>query len=126
MQHELFRSGHDLDLRSNFQHNLLRSNNSSFVASRQKEHDAGEMNVVPLQSQVRTRQSAGDRERGRVARAQPRTPAIEGARNSATDRRLIVSCFFVDRRPVTVWSSESSSARSLRYECTYLVLADSG
>ena len=69
MQHELFRSGHDLDLRSNFQHNLLRSNNSSFVASRQKEHDAGEMNVVPLQSQVRTRQSAGDRERGQAVRA---------------------------------------------------------
>ena len=33
MQHDLFQSGHDLDLRSNFQHDLLRSNHNSFDAS---------------------------------------------------------------------------------------------
>ena len=33
MQHNLFRSVHDLDLWSNFQHDLLRSKYSSFDAS---------------------------------------------------------------------------------------------
>ena len=33
MQHDLFRSGHDLDLWSDFQHDLLSSNYNSFVAS---------------------------------------------------------------------------------------------
>ena len=51
MQHDLFRSGHDLDLRSNFPHNFLMSHYTSFDASRQEEHDAGKMNVVPLLSQ---------------------------------------------------------------------------
>ena len=46
-----FRSGHDLDLWSNFQHKLLRSHNGSFDVSRQEEHDAVKMNVVPLLSQ---------------------------------------------------------------------------
>ena len=51
MQHDLFQTGHDLNLESNFQHDLLRSNYSSFDASRQEEHDAGKMNVVSLLSQ---------------------------------------------------------------------------
>ena len=51
MQHDLFRKGHDLDLRSNFQSDLLRSNYNSFDASRQEKHDAGKMNVVSLLSQ---------------------------------------------------------------------------
>ena len=41
MQHDLFGSGHDLDLRSNFQHDLSRSNYISFDAARQEKHDAG-------------------------------------------------------------------------------------
>ena len=41
MQHDPFRSGHDLDLRSNFQHDLSRSKYNSFDASRQEEHGAG-------------------------------------------------------------------------------------
>ena len=51
MQHDLFPSGHDLDLWSNFQHNFLRSNYSSFDASGQEEHDADKVIVVPLLSQ---------------------------------------------------------------------------
>ena len=51
MQHDLFLSGHDVDLRSNFQDYFLRINHSSFDAFRQEEHDAGEMNVLPLLSQ---------------------------------------------------------------------------
>ena len=51
MQHDLFRSGHDLDLRSNFQVDLSRSNYSSFDASRREEHDAGKSNVMALMSQ---------------------------------------------------------------------------
>ena len=43
--------GHDLDLRSNFQHDLLRSNYISFDAALQEKHDAGKMNVMPLLSQ---------------------------------------------------------------------------
>ena len=58
MQHDLFRSGHDLglDLRSNIQNVLLRSNYSSFGASWQEKHDAGKMNVVPLLSKKRVSQ----------------------------------------------------------------------
>ena len=47
MQHDLFRSDHDLYLTSNFQNGLW-SKYSSFDASRQEKHDAGKMNVVPL------------------------------------------------------------------------------
>ena len=36
MQHDLFQSGHDLDMRSNFQNDLSRSNYSSFNESRQE------------------------------------------------------------------------------------------
>ena len=46
MQHDIFRSGHDLDLRSNFQHDHIRSSYSSFDVYRQKEHDACKMSVV--------------------------------------------------------------------------------
>ena len=48
MKHDLFRSRHDLDLRLNFKNDLLRSNYSSFDASRQEKHDACQMNVVSL------------------------------------------------------------------------------
>ena len=48
MQHDLFGSGHDLDLRSIFQHDLSRSNYISFDASRQEKHDAGKINVMSL------------------------------------------------------------------------------
>jgi len=51
MQHDPFRSDHDLDLRSNFQYDLSRSTNSSFDASRREEHDAGKSNVMALMSQ---------------------------------------------------------------------------
>ena len=51
MQHDLFGSGHDLDLRSNSEHDFLRSNYISFDASRQEKHDAGKINVVALLSQ---------------------------------------------------------------------------
>ena len=50
-QHDLFGSGHDLDLRSNFQRGLSRSTYISFDAPRQEKHDAGKINVVPLLSQ---------------------------------------------------------------------------
>ena len=40
MHHYLLRSGHDLDLWSNFQNDILRSNDNSFDESRQEEHDA--------------------------------------------------------------------------------------
>ena len=49
MQHDdPFRSGHDLDRRSNFQNNLSRSTYNSFDASQQEEHDAAKSNVVAL------------------------------------------------------------------------------
>ena len=51
MQHDPFRSGYDLDLRSNFKNDLSRSTNSSFDASRREEHDAGKSNVMALLSQ---------------------------------------------------------------------------
>ena len=50
MQHDLFESGHDLDFKSNFQHDLLRSNYHSFDAFWQEKHDADKMNTVPLLS----------------------------------------------------------------------------
>ena len=50
MQHD--RTGHDLDQRSNFQNDLLRSNYNLFAASRQEKHDAGNMNVVLLLGQM--------------------------------------------------------------------------
>ena len=51
MDHDLFRSDHDLDLRSNSQNDLLRSNYSSLNASKQEKHDADNINVVSLLSQ---------------------------------------------------------------------------
>ena len=51
MQHDLFGSGHDLDLRSNFQHDLSRSNYISFDVSRQEKRDDRKINVVYLLSQ---------------------------------------------------------------------------
>ena len=51
MQHDLFGSGHHLDLRSNFQHDLSRSNYTSFDASRKEKNDACKINVVSLLSQ---------------------------------------------------------------------------
>ena len=51
MQHDPFRSDHDLDLRSNFKNDLLMSANSSFDESRRKEHDAGKSNVVACLNQ---------------------------------------------------------------------------
>ena len=51
MQHGIFWSGHDLELRSNFQHDLSRLNYSSFDASWQEKHDVGKMIVMSLQRQ---------------------------------------------------------------------------
>ena len=51
MQHDLFGSGQDLNLRSNFQLDFSMSNYISFDASRQEKHDAGKINVVSLLSQ---------------------------------------------------------------------------
>ena len=51
MQHDLFGSGHDLDLRPNFQHDLSRANYISFDAAQQEKHDAGKIGVVSLLSQ---------------------------------------------------------------------------
>ena len=51
MHHDLFRSGHDFDLWSNFLNDLLTSIYNSFDASQQEKHDAGKMNIVPLLSQ---------------------------------------------------------------------------
>ena len=51
MQHDVFGSGHQLDLRLNFQHDLLRCNFSSFDASWQGKRNAGKINVMPLLSQ---------------------------------------------------------------------------
>ena len=51
VQHDLFGSGHDLDLRSNFQHDLSRSTDSSFDASWREEHDAGKIKCVQGLSQ---------------------------------------------------------------------------
>ena len=50
IQHDLFRSGHDFELRSNFEHDLSRSKYISFDAPRQDKHDAGKINVVSLLS----------------------------------------------------------------------------
>ena len=44
MQHDLFRSSHELS-RPNCEHDLLRSNYNSFDTSQQEEHDAGNINV---------------------------------------------------------------------------------
>ena len=51
MQHDLFGSGHDLDLRSNFQDDLSRLTNSLFDASWQEKHDAGKIKFVQGLSQ---------------------------------------------------------------------------
>ena len=51
MQHNLFGSGHDLDVRANFQHDISRLNYISFDAPRQDKHDAGKINVVSVLSQ---------------------------------------------------------------------------
>ena len=51
MQHDLFGSGHDLDLRSNIQHDHLKSNYISCDAFGQVKHDAGKINVLALLSQ---------------------------------------------------------------------------
>ena len=51
MQHDLFGSGHDIDLRSSFQLDPSRSNYISFDAAWQEKHDAGNRNVVSLLSQ---------------------------------------------------------------------------
>ena len=53
MQFDLSGSGHDLDLRSNFQHDLSRSKYIyiSFDAARQEKYDAGKISIVSLLSQ---------------------------------------------------------------------------
>ena len=51
MQHDLFLSGHDLNLRSNFPNYLLRFIYSSFNASQKENYNAGKMNSVSLLSQ---------------------------------------------------------------------------
>ena len=51
MQYDLSLSGHDLDLRSNFQNDLLMSNYGLFDASQNEKYDSGKMNVVSLLSQ---------------------------------------------------------------------------
>ena len=51
MQHDLFGSGHELDLRSNFQNDLSRSNYISFDAARQEKHDDGKTSIVSLLNQ---------------------------------------------------------------------------
>ena len=51
MQHDHFRSGRDLDMRSNFQNDLIMSSYSSFDASQEEKYDAGKMNVMSLMSQ---------------------------------------------------------------------------
>ena len=51
MQRDLIRSGHDLDVRSNLQHDLSRSNYISFDAARQEKHDTGKISIVSLLSQ---------------------------------------------------------------------------
>ena len=52
MQHDLSGSGHDLDLRSNFQHDFLRSNYISFDAARQEKHDDGKINIVSVKTAI--------------------------------------------------------------------------
>ena len=55
MQHDLFGLGHDLDLRSNFQHDFSMSNYTSLDASRQEKHDAGKIkSCVFTESKVMT------------------------------------------------------------------------
>ena len=51
MQHDLFESGHDFDLRSKFQNDFSMSNYISFDAPRQEKHDADKINAVSLLSQ---------------------------------------------------------------------------
>ena len=51
IQHDLFRSGHDLDLKSNLHIDLFRSNYSSFNASQEEKYDAGKMIAACLLSQ---------------------------------------------------------------------------
>ena len=51
MQHDLFRSGHVLDLRSNFTNYFLRSNYSSFDVSLRAKYATVKMNAVPFLSQ---------------------------------------------------------------------------
>ena len=51
MQRDLFRSGHELDLRSNFQKDPCKINERSFDASHEEEYDVGKMNAVSLLSQ---------------------------------------------------------------------------
>ena len=51
MQHDPFWSGHDLDLRSNFQNDLSSSTYNSFDAYRREERDAAKRFVVALLSQ---------------------------------------------------------------------------
>ena len=46
MQYDLFRSGHDPDLRLNFQNYLLRLNYSPFDASQQEKHDTGKISTM--------------------------------------------------------------------------------
>ena len=53
MQYDIFRSGHDPDLRSNFQHDHIRSSGAVglFDVYRQKEHSACKMIVVTFLGQ---------------------------------------------------------------------------
>ena len=48
MQHDLFGSGHDLDLRSNFIFKFYGSYYTSFDASWRAEYNGGEINYVGL------------------------------------------------------------------------------
>ena len=53
MQHDLFQSGHDLDIDFDLGqlfNMTFKSNHSSLDASQQEEHDAGKINVVALLS----------------------------------------------------------------------------
>ena len=58
MQHDTFRAGHGLDLRSNFENDLLRQYYSLFDASRREEHDAGKINVETLLSETLLQKNA--------------------------------------------------------------------
>ena len=54
MQYDLFWSGYDSDLRSNLSNDILRSNYSSFDASRQEKDYVGNMNAASVKSEVIT------------------------------------------------------------------------
>ena len=54
MQRDLFRSGHELDLRSHFQNDLSRSNYSSFGVSQDEKYDDGKINSVFTDSKIIT------------------------------------------------------------------------